>query len=240
MIKNKPVIGIIPTFNINNPDNDPYLDRAYFVNLYEKMIAEAGGIPVGLLDLDINLYKDLCDGYLWPGGGYVNRYFFGLIEDALNNHKPMLGICLGMQALSIYFNVLEDQKLDPSKSLEDTYQANKETNPYLIKMDEEKVSHHDHYVTYDEESQNRALHNVLINKDSLMYDIYEKDVIQEPSMHTICVNRLPDSILVSAKTSDEVIEAIEIPDSNILGVQYHPELIGDPKLFEWLINKASK
>ncbi len=36
MIKNKPVIGIIPTYNITNEENDPYMDQAKFVTMYSK------------------------------------------------------------------------------------------------------------------------------------------------------------------------------------------------------------
>ena len=42
MIKNKPVIGIIPTYNLQNEENDPYLDRASFVRMYEEKIVSSG------------------------------------------------------------------------------------------------------------------------------------------------------------------------------------------------------
>ena len=47
-------------------------------------------------------------------------------------------------------------------------------------------------------------------------------------------------ILVSAKSEDGVIEALEYHEdgNNILGIQYHPEVINDKLPFEWLINKA--
>ena len=38
MIKNKVVIGILPTYNLTNEDNDPYQDRATFVRMYEELI----------------------------------------------------------------------------------------------------------------------------------------------------------------------------------------------------------
>lgn len=37
----KPVIGIIPTFTVN--DNDPYQDKASFVSMYSEKIKESGG-----------------------------------------------------------------------------------------------------------------------------------------------------------------------------------------------------
>lgn len=57
----KPVIGIIPTFTVN--DNDPYQDKASFVSMYSEKIKESGGIPIGILG-DASLYTSICDGYL--------------------------------------------------------------------------------------------------------------------------------------------------------------------------------
>ena len=58
MIKNKPVIGIIPMYNLQNEENDPYLDRASFVRMYEEKIVSSGGIPVGLLHQNVEDYLE--------------------------------------------------------------------------------------------------------------------------------------------------------------------------------------
>ena len=58
MIKNKPVIGIIPTYNLQNEENDPYLDRASFVRMYEEKIVSSGGIPIGLLHQNVEDYLE--------------------------------------------------------------------------------------------------------------------------------------------------------------------------------------
>lgn len=56
MIRNKPVIGILPTYNLTNEANDPYQDRASFVLMYEEKIVKCGGIPIGLLDQNMEDY----------------------------------------------------------------------------------------------------------------------------------------------------------------------------------------
>ena len=68
MLKNKIVVGILPTYNYKNEENSPYNDIAYFVRMYEEKIKECGAIAIGLLNNDISIYKDICDAYIWPGG----------------------------------------------------------------------------------------------------------------------------------------------------------------------------
>ena len=241
MIKNKIVVGIIPTFNLTNEDNDPYQDRAYYVRMYEEMIKECGAIPIGLLDEDVSMYLDLCDAYVWPGGGKIVWNCYPIIEDAIKNHKPVLGICLGMQAISTFFNVLEDKK-DTDLSFREVYDLNKESNPYLRRIDETKVNNHSHYVTKDEESINNAMHKIIIKDNSFLKSIYNVNEIRVASMHGVEVARVASNILVSAQSEDGVIEAIEYHEDNnhILGVQYHPELLKDRKIFEWLINNVNQ
>lgn len=233
MIKNKIVVGIIPSYNLTNEDNDPYLDRAYYVRMYEEMIKECNAIPIGLLDEDINIYLDICDAYLWPGGSKILWNCYPIIEDALKNHKPILGICLGMQAISTYFNIIEDSK-KTNLSFKETYDLNKESNPYLNKLDEIKQSTHSNYVTKESESIENAKHKIIINDNSFMKDIYKVNEICVPSMHGVEVARTSSDVIVSAKSEDNVIEALEYSKDNnhILGIQYHPELIKDKKVFE--------
>ena len=83
MIKeSKPIIGILPTFNLTNEENDPYLDTARFVTMYSERITEAGGIPIGILNENVEEYFSICDGYLWCGGEKINSSFNTCILDA--------------------------------------------------------------------------------------------------------------------------------------------------------------
>lgn len=118
MIKGKVVVGIIPTYNSENEENNPYLDRAFFVRMHEQMIVESGAIPIGLLNDDIEKYFDICDAYLWPEGNQIRREFYKVFDDALKKHKPVLGICLGMQAIATFLNIIEDNKKDKKLSFE--------------------------------------------------------------------------------------------------------------------------
>ena len=239
MIKGKVVVGIVPSFNLDNVDNDPYLDRAYFVRMYEEMIKEAGAIPIGLVDEDPSLYLDICDAYLWPGGNKINWSYMAVLDDALKNNKPLLGVCLGMQAINTYFCIKEDS-LKSNLSFEETYKLNKQDNPYLVRISDDIINNHSNYVTKDEISIKNAMHKIKIEKDSILYDIYKSEEVEVPSMHGIKVARVSSNIKISAYAQDNIIEALEYYKDNnhILGVQYHPELIKDINLFKWLVDNA--
>ena len=238
MIKNKPVIGILPTYNLVNDANDPYQDRASFVRMYEEKIYECGGIPIGLLHQNMYDYLPLCDGYLWPGGSKVWPDFFLVLEDALKYKKPVLGVCLGLQAIGTFFNLKEAKEKHPEKSLEEVKQFLKDTDHYLKQL--EDASLHNHYVTKDVETQEAARHLIQLKKDTLFYEIMGQEKVNVVSLHSFILPYASHDVTVSATSEDGVIEAIEyIKDgAQILGVQYHPELESSSELFSWLVDAS--
>ena len=240
MIRNKPVIGILPTYNLTNEANDPYQDRASFVLMYEEKIVKCGGIPIGLLDQNMEDYLSLCDGYLWPGGNKIWPEFYRVIEDAINTHKPLLGICLGMQAITTFFNVLEDKTASKSKTFREVYEEGQKNNPYLTKV--EDMTLHNHYVTKNEETINVAKHLVKIKPNTLLSSLYKEKELFVVSLHSIGVARVSKTLTLSATTKDHLPEAVEYTqkDNSIIGVQWHPEITEDDTLFHWLVASSRK
>lgn len=236
---NKPIIGIIPTFNLTNEENNPYEDKASFVRMYSEKIKKSGGIPIGILE-NPEEYASICDGYVWPGGKKILKEYAFLLEDALKKNKPVLGICLGAQSIVTLLNILEDKEQEPSKSFEEIYEQNKKEKPYLKKLEEE--SGHRNFVTKEKESIDSARHKVHIQKDSLLYQIYKTEELNVVSLHSFAINRVPKTINVLATSEDGVIEAVsyKAPNSFILGVQWHPEIEEETTLFDALIFNAKK
>ena len=70
-----------------------------------------------------------------------------------------------------------------------------------------------------------------------MKSIYEVDKKEVVSLHGYIVKRTPKILQVTAQTKDNVVEAVEYKDF-ILGVQFHPEIEKDAKIFKWLVDKA--
>ena len=73
------------------------------------------------------------------------------------------------------------------------------------------------------EPNNNYVHSVIIDKNSKLYSIIGDVEITVNSRHSYHVPEL-DNTLVSARSSDGLIEGVELKDKNfILGVQWHPE-----------------
>ena len=79
-------------------------------------------------------------------------------------------------------------------------------------------------VNHYQESDLELTHKVLIDKNSKLYSIIGEEEIMDISFHKrrCCENSI---YKVSAKSSDDIIEAIEYPgDYFNIGVQWHPEI----------------
>ena len=239
MKQNKPVIGILPTFPLEESDN-PYDNRASFVRMYIDKIEESGGIPIGIVEENLESVLPLCDGFLWPGGSKIWKSFYSVLEHALKYHKPVLGVCLGSQAIATYFNVLQDMKNHVGSTVDEVYQKQSEEDPYLGLLDDERIKNHNRTVTNEIDSIAKSRHPIVIKKDSMLYQIFGSEEMDVASMHKYHIERTSDDVLISARSLDGVIEAIEYkdPSQNILGVQFHPEIEENHKLFEWLISKT--
>ena len=238
MIKNKIVVGILPTYDYSS--TSPYKDIDRFIRMYEEVIVSCDAIPIGLLNKNINIYSSLCDAYIWPGGSVINKEFYKIFDDIFENNKPLLGICLGAQAISTYFNILDDQKKEPSLSLLDIYNTNDLDEIYLKHLAGDSLNLHNNSIFKDDSSISNAKHEIKLKKNSFMYDIYGVNKLNVVSLHGYAINKVSSSLMVSAMSNDNVIEAIEYHKNNshILGLQYHPEVIKDYKPFLWLIDNA--
>lgn len=241
MKQNKPVIGIIPTFPIEETDN-PYDNRASFVRMYIERIRESGGVAIGILEENVEDVLNICDGFLWPGGKKIWKCFYKVLDHALEHHKPILGVCLGSQAIATYFNILEDMSRSNLKSFDEVYQRCKEEDPYLNVLDNKRIENHSRKVPTKEENIDNAKHKITINENSLLYQILKTKEENVVSFHKYYIQRTSKDVLINAKSLDEVIEGIEYTKNNqrILGVQFHPEITKDNRLFMWLVQEARK
>lgn len=233
----KPVIGILPVSTIYKDDNENYYDEQYkFVNIYCKKIYEEGGIPVGILLNDNKLdYSTLSlyDGFLIPGGNRLEHFVYQIIDYAIKNNKPILGICAGMHAMSIYSYVMED--LSDVELSGDKYQKlKKENNGSLLK----KIPNHYHKLTFDNIESTK--HKININKDSIIYDVYKKEEIKVVSLHKYSPKKIGKNFKITSYSND-IIESIEYDNKDyfIVGVQWHPEYENNG-IIKRLIDESNK
>ena len=81
--------------------------------------------------------------------------------------------------------------------------------------------------------------DVNVESNSKLYKIIQENEIQVNSIHHQAINKLGQDLEITAKSSDGVIEGIEVTNGwDAVGVQWHPEnMLEDNisiKLFEWL------
>ncbi len=245
MDMNKIVVGIVPSSSCFTTE-DPFQDKYSFVNNYSKKIIASGGMPIGILfeDEKINMeVLDICDAFLIQGGNKTHKFMYEIIYYALTNNKPLLGICLGAQAIDIFSVILEkmDKNNSSIENIMAIYKRLKEENEgSLLKVIPSPNIHGD--VVVNRENIDTARHDIEILPSSILYSIYKTNKLSVVSLHSYDFKFVGKDFKISAKAVDGVNEAIEYDNQDyfILGVHFHPELEDNNLIFERLIFEGQK
>lgn len=76
-------------------------------------------------------------------------------------------------------------------------------------------------------------HSINIEKNSFINNVFKSPNALVNSYHRQCIRKLAPNFKVSAISDDGIIEAIEY--KNIIGVQWHPEVLNDMNFFKTFI-----
>jgi putative glutamine amidotransferase len=224
----RPVIGI--TCYVEDAAWGVWHTRAALVPYsYVRHVTAAGARAVMLPpdDLDADLLGRL-DGLLLAGGADVGpeRYAaaphprtvsrpdrdageLALLGAALRADLPVLGVCRGMQLLTVAAGGSLNQHLPETCGHERHQPA--------------PGRYGDHPVTVVEGSRLHAILGPAPHVNS-----YHHQAVVDPG-----------TLAVTAHADDGVIEAVEDPARRfVLGVQWHPEELTDPRLFEAFVEAA--
>ena len=242
----KPLIGLT-CLSLSSSDwvqNAPgtYLDVVF--REYSRGVESAGGLPVLIpvfKDLETNCeVLERIDGLLLTGGRDICPRFFGeesmvgigemdyerdLLEIGLTREAeklgiPILGICRGIQVISVAFGgtLYQDIYTQMPGCLDHNQKATKATNT----------------------------HTVRVARGYRLFKILESETVWVNSNHHQAVKDLPPGFVASATAGDGVIEAIEKPDDPfLLGIQWHAEGTwmhdeASRKIFAALVEAASR
>jgi len=226
----KPIIGI--TCCMREARYSDFVRHAAILpSAYISMVDKAGGVPMIIPPAgDMTSLLDSIDGLIVSGGpdispanyneepGPMTTEFYpeqdysemGLIERALERDMPLLGICRGMQILSVAHGGRMHQHLrhDPG--------------------------HEGHGGFFGKSTE----HGVVLEGDSQLANIMGDSFIVN-SLHHQGVSD-SGSLDVSARADhDGLIEGVERKDKKFcIGVQWHPERKGHDLLFSALIQAA--
>ncbi len=168
-----------------------------------RLLATVQGVllPGSGYDLDPQAYGEAripACGDPDPGRAAVDEL---LLQDAFNLHKPILGICYGVQALNVWRNGSLLQDLEAAGKTEVNHRPGRE----VIEA-----------------------HPVAIEPGSILASLAPgaAPIVQVNSSHHQALHIPGDNLRVTAVCpTDGVIEAVELdsPDHFVLGVQWHPE-----------------
>jgi putative glutamine amidotransferase len=218
-----PIIGITVSRNFEN-------HQFYNQNpsAYSEAIVLAGGLPL-LIPVEFPLADIISlvaqiDGLLISGGDDVDYRLYGgeahptieglceerdqleieLLKKALQMKKPVLGICRGIQLINVALGGSLYTHL-----------------PAQFKSD---LVHN----TSEEYGRASLVHKVELEVDSRLGKIIGISSFSVNSFHHQAIRTLASDLKVTARSTDGLIEAVEMTDGDsfgVIGVQWHPECL---------------
>lgn len=228
--QHRPVVGITA-----NVEGDDYTLR----QVYCQQIVAAGGVPLiipAVADADVICSTlDSIDALLLTGGADLNPLWTNeepaptlghinaardlpellITRLAYNRCVPIMGICRGLQMLTVALGGTVLQDMGPKEG---------------------RLKHS------QDADKSEPTHSVTLLPDTLLRSLFNNDEhIYVNTFHHQAVSTPGSKLKVSALAPDGIIEAVESNEHKaLLGVQWHPEWLkadGQP-LFRWLINEA--
>lgn len=229
----RPLIGL----TANHSDLDATLRDRYY-----KQIVAAGGTPVIIppvadKEVIVNTLEQL-DGLILTGGADYNPLWMGeepsthlhginrerdlaellTARLAFNRQIPTLGICRGIQTLTIALGGKVAQDIQEEAS----------PGTVIIKHAQDA-------------DRSEPTHSVRIADGSILSGIYEGETIHVNSFHHQAVAQPGPHFRITATAPDGTVEAIESTEHKaVMGVQWHPEWLEEEgrRLFKWLVDCA--
>jgi len=208
---------------------------------YLDAVESAGGIPILLPphQTQIDRILEIVDGLIFAGGGDIDPSIYGgehhpsiylvdgdrdhfeltLAKATLSTSIPTLGICRGMQILSVA--------------------SGASLIPHVPDMYGDAIAHRlDH-------PRRPTPHPVTIEANSRLATIMQDTEVMVESWHHQAVQSIPSGWAPAAYAADGLVEALERLDHPwMMAVQWHPELspnhLAHQRIFQALIEAARK
>lgn len=230
-------VGIIALHKENEQIYDDYYK---ITSIYVKRLIDFNVIPIIIVDKSQFV---LCDAFIIPGGNRIDSICYEVINYCIINNLPLLGICMGMQAMCLYDLLYSRLGCFDELLFKSEYDKLKKENfMFLKKLDD---SHGGLLSSGEVESSldniNKSIHNIEIVINSKLFNIYGSENVSVISMHRYCCD-FDLNLFNKVAYKDGVLESIEYKDekSFIIGVQYHIELEDNNKLFSSFIDKVKE
>ena len=136
-----------------------------------------------------------------------------LINRALDEHRPVLGICRGMQLINVVLGGTLNRNLDGF------------------------------YVEIPQSRSLLPVKHITLKPGTRLSRVFDRDDLWVNALHDQAVNALGDGLRVAACEGTGVIQAIEAAQGWCIGVQWHPEYLPQKetqqRLFRSLVRAAA-
>jgi putative glutamine amidotransferase len=170
----------------------------------KDFVAELDGVVLqGGNDIAPQTYGEQpIENNRWPGDPYRDAYEMKIIDLALKQDLPILGICRGCQLMNVYFGGTMYQDIATQRP-----DAGKHR---------------------DAEEYDQVNHEIELVPDTILEELHRSDTSRKVnSVHHQAIKDLGKDLQVMATSKpDGLIEAFTwkgAPDGKVMGVQWHPE-----------------
>jgi putative glutamine amidotransferase len=239
---NPPTIGLT-TMALAPPGPDGSFRLAQN-RTYIQAVVRAGGLPLLIPHLEdmalLRAVYERLDGLLLPGGEDIHPGYFGeplherfrsisperdttelpLARWAVEEGKPLLGICRGIQVLNVALGGSLYQDIGAQCP---------------------GAGRHDWYPGFP---RNLLAHRLDLAGGTRLARILAAPAVEVNSLHHQSLKDLAPALEVTAVAPDGIVEGVEVRDHPFaLGVQWHPEELagtdaGSQRLFEALVRAS--
>lgn len=202
---------------------------------YVQTVEAAGGIPVIVPMLKTRAtterFANLLDGLIITGGPAITQGLIGSLPEDISNtdpqrvhsdglmadsfeqmDKPMLGICYGMQLINA-----------------------RAGGSIYADVEAQVENAHAHSA-----KRGAKMHDIEIDRSSALFDALQIQSLQVNTRHVQAISDVGPAFRITAVAPDGTPEAIENESGSVIGVQFHPERMGEAMLplFKQFIERA--
>ena len=235
----RPRVLVTPWRRVLETALDPECDLFTIAPEYTEAVRRAGGLPIVAAHVEGDEIVDLLDtvdALLISGGQDMDPAMYGrdntsswkvrpesdafdlaVTRAAVDRRMPILGVCRGAQVVNVAFGGGLRQEVQAKGCA--------------------------HHPTYPEMGAGPRLHrhDVDVVEGSHLAGLYGAGPLTVNSLHHQAIGVVAADLLVTATAPDGVVEAVEGRRSDIVAVQWHPEMLstdGGDALFVDLVARA--